>query len=93
MTVEHILHARRAATSSRSSPNSTLGEAARLLSERKIGAVVVSDAFRPVLGILSERDIVRAVAQRGAVGARGAGRPVHDREGRSPARAVRASTS
>ena len=55
----------RAGTSSRSSPNRTLAEAARLLSERKIGAVVVSDTFRPVFGILSERDIVRAVAARG----------------------------
>jgi CBS domain-containing protein len=47
-------------------PQSTLGEAARLLSERKIGAVLVGDQFRSVLGILSERDIVRAVARRGA---------------------------
>jgi CBS domain-containing protein len=47
-------------------PDRTLAEAARLLSERKIGAVIVSDTFRPVSGILSERDIVRAVAKRGA---------------------------
>jgi CBS domain-containing protein len=47
-------------------PDCTLAEAARLLSERKIGAVVVSDNFRPVSGILSERDIVRALARRGA---------------------------
>jgi len=47
-------------------PDCTLAEAARLLSERKIGAVVVSDNFRPVSGILSERDIVRALAKRGA---------------------------
>jgi CBS domain-containing protein len=46
-------------------PDHTLAEAVHLLSERKIGAVVVSDTFRPVLGILSERDIVRAVAARG----------------------------
>jgi len=44
----------------------TLSEAARLLSERRIGAVVVVDGMRPVSGILSERDIVKAVAAHGA---------------------------
>ena len=43
----------------------TLMEAARTLTERKIGAVVVVDDARKVLGILSERDIVRAMAERG----------------------------
>src|SRR5918997_5192568 len=65
MTVEHILAAkgRNVVTIE---PERTLGEAARLLDEKRIGAVVVSDADHPVLGILSERDIARAVAQRGA---------------------------
>jgi CBS domain-containing protein len=64
MTVDHILRSkgRNVVTIE---PSRTLSEAARLLSERKIGAVVVSDEFRPVFGILSERDIVRAVARRG----------------------------
>ncbi|MEZ0171485.1 CBS domain-containing protein [Microvirga sp. TS319] len=44
----------------------SLGEAARLLSERRIGAVVVVDGRQPVSGILSERDIVRAIAAQGA---------------------------
>ncbi len=44
----------------------SLGEAARLLSERRIGAVVVVDGRQPVSGILSERDIVKAVAAQGA---------------------------
>src|SRR5215207_9453796 len=47
-------------------PERTLLETARLLDEKRIGAVVVSDADHPVLGIISERDIARAVAQRGA---------------------------
>jgi CBS domain-containing protein len=46
-------------------PNRTLGEAAKLLSERRIGALLVTDARWPVLGILSERDIVRAVSAHG----------------------------
>ncbi|MCG7391372.1 CBS domain-containing protein [Microvirga sp. ACRRW] len=45
---------------------SSLGDAARLLSERRIGAVVVVDDRQPVAGILSERDIVKAVAAHGA---------------------------
>jgi CBS domain-containing protein len=44
----------------------TLGEAARMLSERRIGAVLVSDGEHPVAGIVSERDIVRAVSAHGA---------------------------
>ena len=48
------------------SPDCTLSEAARILSERRIGALLVNDGGQPVSGIVSERDIVRAVADRGA---------------------------
>jgi CBS domain-containing protein len=64
MTVEHILQSKGHNVLT-IDPDRTLGEAAQLLSERKIGAVLVSNTFRPVLGILSERDIVRAIAARG----------------------------
>jgi len=47
-------------------PNATLAIAAKLLSERKIGAVLILGAGERVAGILSERDIVRALAARGA---------------------------
>jgi CBS domain-containing protein len=65
MSVEHILlkKGRKVVTIE---AGRTLAEAAHLLSERKIGAVVVSEPSDPVLGILSERDIVKAVARRGA---------------------------
>ena len=65
MTVEHILAAkgRNVVTIE---PSRTLGDAARLLDEKRIGAVVVSDADHAVLGIFSERDIVKAVARGGA---------------------------
>ncbi|HEY8383791.1 MAG TPA: CBS domain-containing protein [Microvirga sp.] len=65
MNVEHILQGKGRSVVT-IEPARTLGEAARLLSERRIGAVIVGDTFRPVIGILSERDIVRAVAARGA---------------------------
>lgn len=44
----------------------TLAEVAAVLSQKKIGAVVVTDTNGSVLGILSERDIVRAVANMGS---------------------------
>jgi CBS domain-containing protein len=47
------------------SPEASLAEAARLLSEKHIGAVVITGGDRRVIGILSERDIVRAVAAKG----------------------------
>ncbi len=48
-------------------PAATLDTAAKLLAERRIGALVVLGADNRVVGILSERDIVRTVSQRGAV--------------------------
>jgi CBS domain-containing protein len=47
-------------------PSRTIGEAARILSERRIGALLVCDGKQPVSGIVSERDIVRALAAHGA---------------------------
>ncbi len=44
----------------------TLGEAARELSTRRIGALVIVDGGMSVLGIVSERDIVRALSEMGA---------------------------
>jgi CBS domain-containing protein len=48
-------------------PAADLATAARMLSERKIGAVVVADTDHRVVGILSERDIVRGFATLRAV--------------------------
>ena len=46
-------------------PTANLAAAARLLAERRIGAIVVSGLDGRVVGILSERDIVRALAEHG----------------------------
>jgi len=45
-------------------PDRTLVEGAQVLVARNIGAVVVADDQGGVIGLLSERDIVRAVANR-----------------------------
>jgi CBS domain-containing protein len=47
-------------------PDRSLAEAAACLNERRIGAVVVVDGSGEVQGIISERDVVRAVAETGA---------------------------
>ncbi len=47
-------------------PTADLSAAAKLLSEHRIGAVVIRGAGGRLAGILSERDIVRAIAEQGA---------------------------
>lgn len=44
----------------------TLKEAASLLDQRRVGAMVILNEAGVVIGVISERDIVRAVARRGA---------------------------
>ncbi len=47
-------------------PTTSASDVARLLARRHIGAALVRDAAGQILGIVSERDIVRAIAQYGA---------------------------
>jgi len=47
-------------------PNADVAAAVKRLAERRIGALVVTGADRRVVGIVSERDIVQALAARGA---------------------------
>ena len=47
-------------------PEDTLESIARKLASRKIGAIVIVGDSGNVTGIISERDIVRAVAEQGA---------------------------
>jgi CBS domain-containing protein len=47
-------------------PNATLGAAVHLLAEKRIGAALILGADRRIAGIISERDVVRALAERGA---------------------------
>jgi CBS domain-containing protein len=48
-------------------PTATLDAAVKKLAEHKIGALLVLGPDRRVTGILSERDIVRVLAEQGAV--------------------------
>ncbi|MDQ6437924.1 CBS domain-containing protein [Mesorhizobium sp. LHD-90] len=47
-------------------PNERLSTAIQMLAEHRIGAVVVTNGDRKIVGILSERDIVRQVGRDGA---------------------------
>lgn len=46
--------------------SATLEEAARELHEKRVGALVVMDAENAIIGVFSERDLVREIASRGA---------------------------
>lgn len=50
-------------------PDKTVAEAAQLLKSKRIGVLLVAEPGGRVTGLLSERDIVGAIAQHGAEGA------------------------
>ena len=50
------------------SPDETMAAAAALLHSRRVGAMVIVGEQDQVVGILSERDVVKAVAESGAQG-------------------------
>ena len=64
MTVKAIL-SRKGRDVVTTEPTTTLAAVIKTLAERRIGAVIVSGPDKRVAGILSERDIVRVLAERG----------------------------
>ncbi|MDX2236131.1 MAG: CBS domain-containing protein [Hyphomonadaceae bacterium] len=67
MLIAHVLRDKGAAIYSLSA-DATLQDAARELHDKRVGALVVLDEGGAIVGVLSERDIVREVAARGAQG-------------------------
>lgn len=65
MTVAHIL-ASKPNEIIGLNPSSTLLEVSELLAERRIGAILLLNDDESIAGIISERDIVRALAKHGA---------------------------
>ncbi len=86
MNVTHILKLKGSSTVETISPETSVAAASAILAEKRFGALVVSVSGKDIAGIISERDIVRALA-REAGGCVGIGR------GRTscPARRRRAS--
>ena len=64
MNVEHIL-ARKGREVRTIAPGASLADALQRLREERIGALVVSGSGADLLGILSDRDILDAIADRG----------------------------
>jgi CBS domain-containing protein len=64
MTVKAIL-SRKGGDVVTIAPTAQLAEAVKLLAARRIGAIVITGPGERVAGILSERDIVRVLAERG----------------------------
>jgi len=65
MQVRHILHGKGRDVISIDA-GATIAEAAKLLTDRKIGALIVKDKNGGLSGIISERDLVNAIAGKGA---------------------------
>ena len=66
MNVKEILAAKKGGRIVSIDPTATLAVAAKLLSAHRIGAVLILGAGGRLSGILSERDIVRMLAEQGA---------------------------
>ena len=64
MTVKAILTGKRTGVTT-VAPTATLADAARRLAQHRIGALVVQGADDGVVGIITERDIIRAIGARG----------------------------
>ena len=65
MQVRHILQGKGRDVVAIAS-NATICDAAKLLTEKRIGALVVRDETGTLIGIISERDLVHAMAEGGA---------------------------
>ena len=65
MLVQHILASKPVRAVVTISPDKTVQDAIAILSEKRIGALVVSRSGTDVAGIISERDVVRELGHRG----------------------------
>jgi len=75
MLVSHILKSKADETVVTALPSTTIAQAAQMLSERRIGTLIISRDGRAPDGILSERDVVRRL---GEVGPASLDEPVSD---------------
>lgn len=66
MLVSQILKSKASPDVVTAPPSMTISEAARMLSEKRIGTVIISKDGKTADGILSERDIVREIGAHGA---------------------------
>ena len=65
MIVRTILKSKSSNDVATAAPDQTIAEAAKALHQHRIGALVVTGVAHKIVGILSERDIVRGIAAHG----------------------------
>jgi len=68
MVIDHVISKKKQKDIIKTTPITLLSEASKLLAENKIGALPVTDDEDTILGILSERDIIREVSLKGSSG-------------------------
>ena len=65
MTIRHILDAKGSNVET-IAPDTLVDEAIKTLAEKKIGSLVVLDTGKKIVGVLTERDVIWALAERPA---------------------------
>ena len=66
MIVKSLLKTKKNRNVTTTSSDTTVAEVSRILNEKRIGALIVSDVEGQISGIISERDIVRGLALHGS---------------------------
>ena len=68
MVIDHVISKKKKKDIIKVFPDTRLSEASKLLAENKIGALPVTGDNDRILGILSERDIIREISVKGSSG-------------------------
>ncbi len=68
MVIDHVISKKKNKNIIKISPKALLSEASKLLADNKIGALPVTNDTDSILGILSERDIIREISNKGSSG-------------------------
>ncbi|MDG2473716.1 MAG: CBS domain-containing protein [Paracoccaceae bacterium] len=68
MVIDHIISKMKKRQIVRVLPSASLSESSKLLAKNKIGALPVTNENGTILGILSERDIIKEISAKGSSG-------------------------
>ncbi len=68
MVIDHVISKKKQKDIIKTSSKALLSEASKLLANNKIGALPVTNNEDAILGILSERDIIREISLKGSSG-------------------------
>ena len=68
MVIDHVISKKQKKSIVRISSGALLSEASKLLADNKIGALPITTNSNSILGILSERDIIKEISLKGAAG-------------------------